>query len=382
MCFRTRRRELERGAFCFRGDLVEFVSKYLSIPPLERHFYEIIRHRIPCRPYLDLEFAKSCNENADGDAMTRTIIDCMTKRLAQVYGVAVSPVDFLVLDSSTQTKFSRHVILNHQDVVFLDNNHVGAFIRSCVACGGEALWVRKKDGASENQMSCFVDLAVYTKNRAFRMYLSSKQGRASVLEPGPFNQFPFDDSTNASVAEFLKQSLVSVPTATVWTCIVASLNDAPSVRELEHQFGSGSAPPPNHRANSGARIRRSRHPAVNGPPSPFPLIDDQVCRIATSACPRACARVRSWALDEETSTLRLDIADNRYCFNARRAHKSNHVYYVVDIARGTIVQRCLDPDCRGFASSPPWHVDAKIDGSDDTIKGTLEQLIRVRNLLH
>ena len=375
----------KRRFLAFKGDLVDFVAKYLSIPPLERHFYEIIRHGTPCRAYLDLEYAKECNLNVDGDALTNAIIDSMSKRMKKVYRVDAALQNFIVLDSSTSTKFSRHVILNHPGAIFLDNSHVGAFVRSCVADAGKALWVRKKSTQSET--CCFVDLAVYTKNRAFRMYLSSKQGRASVLEPGPFNKFPFNDATTAGVAVFLEQSLVAVPAADVWDCIVASENEAPSAKELEHQFGTGAPPqqrfsaPHCARAPAGSKAQRA-----NAAPSPFPLIDEQVCRIATAAIAYPRARIRSWTLDEEASRLRLDIAANRYCHNVARAHKSNHVYYVVDLAKRTVRQKCLDPDCAGFASTS-WRLEdapslssASSSESGKNLKGALEQLMRVRDL--
>ena len=36
---------------------------------------------------------------------------------------------------------------------------------------------------SEGNKACFIDQGVYTKNRAFRLMLSSKAGKASILQP-------------------------------------------------------------------------------------------------------------------------------------------------------------------------------------------------------
>lgn len=48
----------------------------------------------------------------------------------EVYGVKCTTDDVLNLDSSTNDKFSRHLIFNLQNAAFKDNIHVGAF---CVA---------------------------------------------------------------------------------------------------------------------------------------------------------------------------------------------------------------------------------------------------------
>ena len=46
------------------------------------------------------------------------------------------------------------------------------------------------------------------------------------------------------------------------------------------------------------------------------------------------------------------MGGTRYCANIGRQHKSNGVYYVVDVAARQAYQKCHDPDCRGFASLP------------------------------
>ncbi len=42
----------------------------------------------------------------------------------------------------------------------------------------------------------------------------------------------------------------------------------------------------------------------------------------------------------------------RYCANIGRHHKSNGVFFVVDLATRTMIQKCYDPDCKNFASIP------------------------------
>lgn len=121
----------------------------------------------------------------------------------------------LELDSSTADKFSRHLLLRVPGYAFRDNAQVGALAR-LLTCRAEALqhfYLAKAkaqpgagaatsgDGVStaadtadmppEQQQttrqpaarSCFVDGAVYSRNRHFRLLGSCKGGKRAVLEP-------------------------------------------------------------------------------------------------------------------------------------------------------------------------------------------------------
>lgn len=48
-------------------------------------------------------------------------------KLMEVYGIKCSSNNILNLDSSTEEKFSRHLIFNLQNAAFKDNIHVGMF---------------------------------------------------------------------------------------------------------------------------------------------------------------------------------------------------------------------------------------------------------------
>jgi hypothetical protein len=79
-------------------------------------------------------------------------------------------------------------------------------------------------------------------------------------------------------------------------------------------------------------------------------------------CPPRCVRrlgrvqggvqghVRSWASLDGGALLLLNLRDNRYCGNVGRAHRSNGVFYVVDVQHGAWYQKCYDPDCRQYRS--------------------------------
>ncbi|CBN75167.1 similar to coiled-coil domain containing 111 [Ectocarpus siliculosus] len=52
--------------------------------------------------------------------------------------------------------------------------------------------------------------------------------------------------------------------------------------------------------------------------------------------------------------LTHQVANNRWCWNIGRAHKSNHVFLVTDLSRGEVRQHCHDQECRrsGYRSNP------------------------------
>jgi len=127
----------------------------------------------------------------------------------------------LELDSSSPVKFSRHLLVRVPGWAFAHNADVGAFVRSIThsPAGLQTLYVYKdppppppaaaaataaagqraggaegrgeerapgqQQGHHQQQRArvCFVDGAVYSKNRHFRLFGSTKGGKAAWLEP-------------------------------------------------------------------------------------------------------------------------------------------------------------------------------------------------------
>lgn len=84
---------------------------------------------MPCKLYYDLEFPKELNPTRDGAKMTSLLIDLTRSYLEDNWELSCSKSNFLILDSSTPEKFSRHVILNISGMGFKDNRHVGRFVQ-------------------------------------------------------------------------------------------------------------------------------------------------------------------------------------------------------------------------------------------------------------
>ena len=79
----------------------------------------------------------------------------------------------LELGSSSTTKFSRHLVVHlPNDAIFRNTSHAGSFVSDLLASHDTMFWVKS---SRDDQTVRFVDESVYSRNRAFRMFLCSKR---------------------------------------------------------------------------------------------------------------------------------------------------------------------------------------------------------------
>ncbi len=87
------------------------------------------------------------------------------------------------LSSKDSTKYSKHIIYKIPLCAFIDNYHCGAVIRNfhshLISKFGNIernkFYISPFDDAKEKHRVCMLDLAVYTKNRDFRLVGSAKR---------------------------------------------------------------------------------------------------------------------------------------------------------------------------------------------------------------
>ena len=109
------------------------LSKYLDIYPFRRHVYEIIRENSPCRIYFDVEFEKEFNPGLDGNILVEIWLKLLCKKLEEYYNISIDRRNFLILDSSNESKFSQHIIgILPNDQLFLNNQELGLFVGKIV----------------------------------------------------------------------------------------------------------------------------------------------------------------------------------------------------------------------------------------------------------
>ena len=335
--------ELNLSTFAFETDASGARSFVVSHPDKmwtsltllkshHRHIYEVIPQGLPSKLYFDIEYKKSDNperSEEQGAQSLRDLIDHVLHQLQVLCGVQSGVKDVLDLDSSTETKFSHHVIICN--AVFENNFECGAFVQHL--CNNldqdlkDRISYRDGDGAKK----IFVDGAVYTKNRNFRTFLSSKLGKSTTLQLSAWSKSILE-RPNKSICDrnIFKRSLIS--------------SNFEESRGKRINFSGNHQLATNLEKISGKSfpgLKRKREQEK----SPFPEVDEFILGLLDS---RGYIRKSLWKPMEQT--LEYEIAGFRYCDNVKRQHKSNNIRFVVLLARGVYFQLCHDPDCADFKS--------------------------------
>ncbi|XP_067885493.1 DNA-directed primase/polymerase protein isoform X2 [Heterodontus francisci] len=357
------------------------------------HCYEVIPEGSVCHLYFDLEFIKQTNPECDGKQMVAKLIQYVCRKLGEMYNINCSVKDILNLDSSTHQKFSRHLVFHLPNAVFKNNVHVGNFIRTTLQPvirllenrsgridqdpsdsafqstntfipvtpdkrkhfnmdGSEnssskrikcTSWEKSeksnldtdlsflivKDKYGSNQL--FVDLGVYTKNRNFRLYKSSKLGKSTSFEVAEDNQFVPKPKRNVSREElFFLNSLVSnvrfSDGLTILTCDSSDTKKSKGWLAQDIPYLSAS------------------DTMVGYHCSPYPEIDSFITGQVNKGGIQGV--LRRWNYFSSEELIVYDISKNHWCENIGRSHKSNNIMIVVDLKREIWYQKCYDPVCR------------------------------------
>ncbi|XP_052517242.1 DNA-directed primase/polymerase protein [Budorcas taxicolor] len=353
------------------------------------HCYEVIPENAVCKLYFDLEFNKLANPGADGKKMVALLIQHVCKALEEFYTVNCSAEDVLNLDSSTEEKFSRHLIFQLHDVAFKDNIHVGNFVRKILQPAFHLIASEDDDTTPETtgcefthfsetaseQGTCFskmstdndvgksgtsnseklgrlgsaqqsspglsflivkndmgekrlfVDLGVYTRNRNFRLYKSSKIGKRVALEVAEDNRFfPVQSRDISKENQYFLASLVS------------NVRFSDALRIL-----TCDTPQSNQRIPCFSRTSTSE--AIEGfQCSPYPEVDQFVLSLVNKNGIKGGIRRWNYFFPEEL--LVYDICKYRWCENIGRAHRSNNIMILVDLKNEVWYQKCHDPVCK------------------------------------
>ncbi|XP_057426931.1 uncharacterized protein LOC130720319 [Lotus japonicus] len=332
----------------------EFWRRYKSMDSKFRHHYEVIQEGLPCHLYFDLEFNKRVNIGRNGDEMVDLLISVVLEALHEKYAIHGDHDWIVELDSSTEDKFSRHLIIRIPKASFKDNTHAGAFVseicsRILTARGKdrsfEKLFVVKESSCNESASQLFVDTAVYTRNRCFRLHLSSKAGKRSVLLPT--KRFK---CKNLGEEDVFMASLICKIDAGCEKLLVCK-TDLDCVKtlhfdtEVNGNLENSSQIPPEFTWNTCTSDVSTTY--LMGK-SPFPFLDKFILSVASVG--NIPGNIHSWYFFSEFGLIVYSMTKNRYCERIGRHHKSNNVIYVVDLRRAVYYQKCHDPDCRGYRS--------------------------------
>ncbi|XP_076631170.1 DNA-directed primase/polymerase protein isoform X1 [Colletes latitarsis] len=335
---------------------------YEHRPAEERCSYEVIPENSPCRLYLDLEFSVELNPESDGPCMTNTTIDIFNAYLLKLWGLPSNVTNVLNLDSSTSEKFSRHIIFNTKNVAFKNNYHVGRLVKSI--CKDIFNYISSKEEQhdvlssfdktelqqlfveTKKEKKLFIDTSVYTKNRHFRIYKSTKWGKQSNLIVSKDCKYVHSTVYNDKELNIFLDSLISYFTSMKGIILFEYFQngtiEAKSFKRVAQQYNY------------------SNHDNCS---SKYLVLDKYISDLIHPGKIRLC---KYFSLAQ---VLMYETYGYRYCENIGRCHKSNNVSLIVNLTSKTVYQKCHDEDCFGFKSEPkqlPEEVCFDIDEEGDT----------------
>ncbi|GKB16695.1 hypothetical protein Tco_0850618, partial [Tanacetum coccineum] len=266
----------------------------------------------------DLDVKKKLDEFDDEIVCESKIEDFKGKK----YNIEGNTNWIVELDSSTKDKFSRHLIIRLPGIAFKDNRHVGAFVKHiCLrihyARGRDKKFKQlfiSKDSSPADSGYLFIDNVVYSKNRCFRLHLSSKAWKNSVLLPT--GRFKCKEMSEEDVFMLSLICNVEAECEKLLTCNM----DIGFINVLKYDT----------KRNHESYKRRTHN--FSGK-SPFPKIDQFMEFISTIG--EVKGKIRSWYCFSD-DLLFYNMLRNRFCEKIGREHKSNHVMYVVDLQRNVI----------------------------------------------
>lgn len=249
------------------------------------------------------------------------------------------------LDSSTPEKFSRHLHVRLPGHAFATNAHAGAFVGQAVAAAGEALLVvRSEGGGGQREYGPFVDMAVYSRNRHFRLAYCCKGGKAAALAPSgryataprlpgvlpPARVHVLLDTLACNVAPGAKMLCMPLPTSRggalpSGTVVAAEPGGACGPRVAWKADLSDSALAPEEEVH----LRTLAEEALSF-----------VERVATARAGEP-ARARTVAFCGTGGTVAYSMIGpgSHYCERIGRKHVSNHVFFVLNFREGTFAQK-------------------------------------------
>ena len=385
------------------GNLGRFLEYYWR-DTMSKHFYELIPESTPCRLYFDLEFSIEANPQItleDRESLVEEFIAEIITEFKMVHDIIITKSCIVDLDSSTNTKFSRHLIVHLPNgELFADTFAAGQFVKRFVfrlstdealkkrhTILAKYLFVNKKalkrnevtqerdstneqhkDISRNKNLICFVDLGVYTRNRLFRLMGSTKYGKPpdAALRIADVNQFPFpigfDNSKFYQTSSKKKNSVASSSNSydsrqkehddfcasldwedhaksLALTLVVPAAGKVKVPILMEQSEGSSSS--------SDSVITRKQHKTMSrsyrGGESPLPKLDCFILQISKRG--GINGKIRSWSM-EGSHFMSYQMSENRYCENIGRAHRSNNIIWNVDFKAKTYWQTCHDPECQ------------------------------------
>lgn len=348
------------------------------------HYYEVILEDHPCWWYFDLEYATKANPGLVPALVAQAFRETLAGFCEEVLGAALDESSLLELESSTESKFSLHVIVKRLrraeeapvGLAFANNAQVGLLTRHFLDYArhlrendftslARLLFINAPQDAGGDSVAArevsLVDESVYSRNRCFRLLYNSKYGKnttlrlaggacngeaavlrllgtmASFVPDGvPLFQHPLIPADFGHVA-FMATRPVG---AAAGGGLAGGSSDRASGRPVD--VGSISGELLRHLIDSWDRVRWANENVAAGRTAPT--------RVAS--CVRA---------GDDGRFLLITLLNNRFCFCKGKSHRSNSIFLVVDAETSSFYQKCHDrSDCGPHFKSPSFEIPGEL----------------------
>lgn len=327
---------------------------------VEPFMYEVIMDEVPLDLYLDIEGSRETNPDINLDLLYEKLMSELKMFLSQM---SIAPESIIanattvVLDSSTNKKFSKHVIMRLDSHLFANNYICGALMRnfhlhilSRWTFENNPFYIAPDAAAKSNVKIFFLDVSVYTKNRDFRLLGSCK--RKGCAQANPIRWMWLENKPNVITKELFLGSLIqrrAKPLAV--TCYITRIVDTIN-GGIPLSSSLKTAQP------LGATRKYTKREPTPQQQTRVTMIADKVAQwirtnssfvnyFRASDSTYSTVKITEW---EGEYTLKVNFPDIKYC-RARLIktgtafHKSNSIFFSVNLSTGEIRQMCASNTC-------------------------------------
>ena len=157
---------------------------------------EVIGSKQPCHLYIDIDVNLKETPEIKVYECWKAVKPIISNHFEIIF--PNTPVDYIVMDSSSSKKGSLHIVIKIKDHLFTNASHCGAYMRVLKK------FIENKHSNIEGAFS-FFDLGIYTRNRLFRMLGQTKAGQKRYLRS--HLDFTFENWRNSRVCPILTKNV-------------------------------------------------------------------------------------------------------------------------------------------------------------------------------
>ena len=202
-------------------DQQQFALQYAALD--RRSFFEVLPNTKKKKLYLDIDIRRNETDLTETGDLVINFLKYSSAVIQKLFCLEVTIEDWFLLNSSTPSKASYHAILNHRILRFVDLNSMKKIVEYLIQSYESE--VRTLDIRSGTGIK-IVDSNVYHNNQNMRMFLSTKLGRANVLNIDPRDLHILKLSSESMDDITIQVILASLITQNTPESLVAETTDA------------------------------------------------------------------------------------------------------------------------------------------------------------